>query len=54
MHVYHEVNPFTLKGRIFLRNINNQRILSYLNVMNSIESEIRRADAIIEKNSLIR
>ena len=34
LHLCHDNNPFTLKGRIFLRNINNQRILSYLNVMN--------------------
>ena len=38
LHLNYDVNPFTLKGKIFLRNINNQRILSYLNVMNSIES----------------
>ena len=38
LHLSYDVNPFTLKGKIFLRNINNQRILSYLNVMNSIES----------------
>ena len=38
LHLCHDNNPFTLKGKIFLRNINNQRILSYLNVMNSIES----------------
>ena len=53
LHLCHDNNPFTLKGRIFLRNINNQRILSYLNVMNSIESEIRKTDSIIEKYSSI-
>jgi transposase len=53
LHLNYDINPFTLKGRIFLRNINNQRILSYLNVMNSIESEIRKTDSIIEKYSSI-
>ncbi len=53
LHLSYDVNPFTLKGKIFLRNINNPRILSYLNVMNSIESEIRKTDAIIEKYSSI-
>ena len=53
LNLCHDNNPFTLKGKIFLRNINNPRILSYLNVMNSIESEIRKTDAIIEKYSSI-
>ena len=43
MHVYYEVNPFTWKGKVFLRNLNNNSILSYLSVMESLEAEIRNA-----------
>lgn len=37
LHLCHDNNPFTLKGRIFPRNINNQKIPSYLYVMKSID-----------------
>ena len=41
MHVDYDVNLFTWKGKVFLRNLNNNRILSYLAVMESLEAEIR-------------
>ena len=53
MHVDYEVNIFTWKGRIFLRNLNNNRILSYLAVMESLEAEIRKIDSLMENYSSI-
>lgn len=47
MHVDYEVNPFTWKGRVFLRNLANPRILSYLSVMDSLEAEIAKIDSAI-------
>jgi transposase len=45
LHVDYEVNPFTWKGKVFLMNLSNPRILSYLTVMDSLESEIRKIDS---------
>ena len=53
MHVDYEVNIFTWNGRIFLRNLNNNRILSYLAVMESLEAEIRKIDSLMENYSSI-
>jgi len=53
MHVDYEVNIFTWKGRIFLRNLNNNRILSYLAVMESLEAEIRKINSLLENYSSI-
>ena len=49
MHVDYEVNLFTWKGKVFLRNLNNNRILSYLAVMESLEAEIRKVDSLLER-----
>jgi transposase len=49
MHVDYEVNPFTWKGKVLLRNLNNNRILSYLAVMESLEAEIRKTDSLLER-----
>ena len=53
MHVDVEVNIFTWKGRIFLRNLNNNRILSYMAVMESLEMEIRKVDSLMERYASI-
>ena len=53
LHVDYEVNPFTWKGRVFLRNLKNPRIMSYLAVMESLEVEIRKTDSFIEKYASI-
>ena len=53
LHVDYEVNPFTWKGRVFLRNLKNPRIMSYLAVMESLEAEIRKTDSFIEKYASI-
>jgi len=47
------VNLFTWKGKVFLRNLNNNRILSYLAVMDSLEAEIRKVDSLLERNTSI-
>lgn len=51
LHVDYEVNPFTWKGKVFLRNLKNPRILSYLAVMDSLETEIRKVDSLLMKYS---
>jgi transposase len=53
MHVDYEVNTFTWKGRIFLRNLNNNSILSYLAIMESLEEEIRKIDSLLENYASI-
>ena len=53
MHVDVEVNIFTRKGRIFLRNLNNNRIISYLAVMDFLEAEIRKVDSLMERYASI-
>lgn len=49
MHVDYEVNFFTWKGKVFLRYLNNYRILSYLAVMESLEAEIRNTDSLSQR-----
>ena len=44
MHVDYEVDPFTKKGKIFLWNLHNPRIDSYLSVLNGLENEIGKID----------
>lgn len=36
--------PFTMEGRVFLRNLKSQRVDSYLNVLKGLEEEVKRID----------
>ena len=44
MHVDYDLDPFTKKGKIFLWNLHNPRIDSYLSVLNGLENEIGKID----------
>jgi transposase len=44
MHVDYEVDPFTKKGKIFLWNLHNPRIDSYVSVLNGLDKEISKID----------
>ena len=44
MHVDYEVDPFTRRGKVFLWNLHNPRIDSYLNVLNGMEGEVIKID----------
>ena len=47
MHVDYEVDPFTNKGKIFLWNLHNPRIDSYVSVLNGLEKEVHKIDETI-------
>ena len=49
MHVDYEVDPFTNKGKIFLWNLHNPRIDSYVSVLNGLEREVHKIDETIAK-----
>ena len=53
MHVDYEVNLFTSKWGVFLRNLNNKRILLYLAVTESMEAEITKTDSLLESYTSI-
>lgn len=42
-----------MEGRVFLRNLNNNKILLYLAIMESLEAEIRKTDSLLERYSTI-
>ncbi len=42
MHADYDGDPFTVEGRVFLRNLRSQRIDSYLNVLNGLSEEVKR------------
>ena len=44
MHVDYDLYPFTKKGKLFLWNLHNLRIDSYLSVLNGLENEIGKTD----------
>ena len=44
MHVDYEVDPFSKDGKIFLWNLHNPRIDSYVSVINGLEKEIHKID----------
>ena len=44
MHVDYEVDPFSKEGKIFLWNLHNPRIDSYVSVINGLEKEIHKID----------
>ena len=49
MHADYGGNLITWKWKVFLRNLNNNRILSYLSAMESLEAEIRNIDSLLER-----
>ena len=49
LHVDYDEDPFTIKGKAFLRSLKSQRIDSYLNVLSGLEQEVRRIDGDLRK-----
>ena len=49
MHADYDGDPFTLEGRVFLRNLKSPRIDSYLNVLNGLTEEVKNIDKGLKK-----
>ena len=53
LHLDYEVDPFTWKGNVFLRNLKSPRIDSYLNVLKGLEEEVKKVDSQLAEHSSI-
>ena len=49
VHVDFDVNIFTWKGKVFLRTLNNNRIMSYMAVIESLEAWFRKIYSLLER-----